>query len=120
MLLKFGSHLTELRWRGVRQYDGVKIETIIRDIGGDLDTAETYLRLGRQKRKLGAIIDSFLETLVIREHVIDEGTDLDALLEGHQGEVWLTGHCLVHEFNPALHDTPGVTSIMPGVDTPRL
>jgi hypothetical protein len=104
MLLNFGTHLAELHWHGTTQYRGVKFGALVRDIAGDIDIAETYLRYGRQKRAIGAMIDSFLDLLMIMEHVVDETTDLDELLDGHVGEVWVTGHCLVHDFDPVFHE----------------
>jgi hypothetical protein len=103
MLLNFGTHLHDLRYDDTPQYRGVKFGALVRDIAGDLDIAETYLRLGRQKRAIGAMIDSFLEPLEIREQCLDHDIDIEALLEFHQGEVWITGRCLVHDFDPLLH-----------------
>ncbi|MCS4089323.1 hypothetical protein [Rhizobium sp. BK176] len=106
MLLHFGNHLSELHWNGTTQYQGVNFGALVRDIAGDIDIAETYLRFGRQKRAIGAMIDSFLEPLVIMEHVVDDTTDLDAVLGGHVGEVWVTGPCVVHDFEAAAHEAP--------------
>jgi hypothetical protein len=110
MLLNFESHLRGLHWEGVSQYRGVKFGPLVRDIAGDIDIAETYLRYGRQKRAIGAMIDSFLEPLEVREHVVDADTDIDEIIEGHIGELWITGACFVHDYDPLVHQPrPSIT-----------
>ena len=103
MLLNFGTHLNELRYDRVPQYRGLKFGALIRDIAGDLDIAETCLRYGRQKRAISAMIDGFLDPLEIREHALEHDTELEELLDGHLGEVWVTGQCLIHDFDPFVH-----------------
>lgn len=115
MMLVFGTHLRDLRDRGVGQHGGVKFGTLIRDIAGDIDIAETYLRLGRQKRALGAVVDTLLDTLTVVEQVVGEDTDLDAVLGTHRGEIWITGPCLVHVYDPEFHDEPTVEPEAVGV-----
>ena len=100
MLLKFGTHLDHLRWQGITQYRGVKFGALVRDISGDLGIAETYLRYGRQKRALGAMIDSFLDPLEIMEHVVTADTDIEEVIDGHSGELWITDPCLVYLLEP--------------------
>jgi hypothetical protein len=104
MILQFGSHLSDLCWRGVYAHNGVKFEALMRDIQGDLDIAETYLRMGRQKKKLGAMVDHYLVDLNIVEHAVQDGDDLVSILDGHTGEVWITGPCLIHKFDPSIHE----------------
>lgn len=106
MLLDFGSHLSDMYWGGVHHYRGLKFGALVRDIAGDLDIAETYLSLGRQKRALGAMVDSYLDRVDVREIKIAGCPDIAEVIGEHEGEVWITGPCLVHDYEPSLHDIP--------------
>jgi len=100
MVISFENHLRRLAHDGVPGYNGVRFASLARDIQGDLDTAETYLRLGRQKKALSAMADSFLDRLDIREAAVDGNTDIEAVLDGHDGEIWINGPCEVMDFDP--------------------
>ena len=95
LLLMFELHLQEIHWGGRFSYKGVRFETLARDIAGDVSIAETYLFHGRQKKAIGAMIDMLLDEVDIIEHkVTDEASLMDAIGD-HQGELWITGPCLV-------------------------
>jgi hypothetical protein len=94
LLLDFQSYLNELRWdwegtapswmpRGAR--------ALVRDIAGDVGIVDTYLHLGRQGKNLAAVAKAFVSTIEVRESRIGAGDDLMDLLDGHVGEVWITG-----------------------------
>lgn len=99
LLLKFEIHLRDIRWERKFSYKGIRFETLGRDIAGDIGVAETYLAQGRQKKPIGAMIDMFLDEVEIIEHrVVDEGGLMEAIGD-HQGELWITGPCLVHPYD---------------------
>jgi hypothetical protein len=106
LLLRFSTHLGELRWRGVDRHNGVKFGSLVRDISGDVDIAETYLRLGRQKRAIAAILDHFLDGIEVCEHRVDGTQDLADVLSGHTGEIWITGPCLVSAYESVCEMAP--------------
>nr|WP_250807512.1 hypothetical protein [Neorhizobium tomejilense] len=103
MLLDFQSHINELRWNRVERYRGVNFGSLARDIAGDISIVETYLSLGRQKRAIRAMIDSFLDGHVVFEHRLTDTCDIMQILGDHEGEIWFTGPCLVHDYDPSLH-----------------
>jgi hypothetical protein len=87
-------------WGGVGSHRGVDFGALVKDSQGDIQIIETYLSMGRLRRQIGAIIDSFLDQVEVVEVVVEADTDFAALLEGHKGEVWLTGPCLVRAYVP--------------------
>jgi hypothetical protein len=106
MLLELQEHISRARWNGPTSHGGVVFGGLVRDIGGDIGIAETYLELGRQKRKIGAIIDSFLDIHPVLEHRLTDTCDVMEYLDGHEGELWLTGPCLVRTYDPEIHLVP--------------
>lgn len=106
ILLGFRRHAREMHERGVSRYKQIHIGTIVHDIAGDMDVMETYLHLGRQKRVIGAMIDDFLDKAEIRQHVVVESGDYVDALSGHEGEIWISGPCLVTDFR---HPDPVTT-----------
>lgn len=102
LLLCFENHLRDMHWGRLFSYKGQRFETLVRDIAGDVNVAETYLSFGRQKKAIGAMLDMFLDEIDIMEHkVVDEAGLFEALAD-HQGEIWITGPCLVIPFEPDL------------------
>lgn len=100
LLLRFENHLRDMHWGRRFSYKGQRFETLVRDIAGDVNVAETYLSYVRQKKAIGAMLDMFLDDITIVEHkVVDDVGLFDALGE-HQGELWITGPCLVTAFEP--------------------
>lgn len=72
-------------------------ELLLADVQGDSSTLETYLALGRQRRAIAEIVDSFVADLDVRE--VDARPGWEDSLEGHRGEVWITGPCWIESFN---------------------
>ncbi|NTF17730.1 hypothetical protein G6L37_04905 [Agrobacterium rubi] len=101
LLLRFENHLRDMHWSGRFSYKGLRFETLVRDIAGDLSVAETYLSYGRQKRAIGAMLDMFLDEVEIVEHKVADEKGLFAALGDHEGELWITGPCLVTAYAPA-------------------
>ena len=98
MVLDLGTYLSKSRWDGPYNYKGKDFRAIMLDIAGDIGVMETYLSLGRQKNKIGLIIDGYLDTIEIKEIVVKENVDLMEVLEGHTGEVWVTGVCILRDY----------------------
>jgi hypothetical protein len=103
LLLMFELHLWEIHWGGRFSYNGIRFETLARDIAGDISIAETYLSYGRQKKAIGAMIDMFLDEVEIIEHKVINEADLADAIGDHQGEFWITGPCLVSAYEPHPH-----------------
>ena len=102
MILEFERHLGNLRYGSGCFYNGVKFATLAKDIAGDIGIAETYLRLNRQRRALAAMADSFLDQYELEERRLGDDDDVTALLDGHIGEVWITGPCRVVKYEPGI------------------
>jgi hypothetical protein len=100
LILKFEDHLRKAYWGRQFSYGGLRFESLARDVAGDINIAETYLALGRQKKAIGAMIDMFLDEVHILEHVFIDNEALHAALAEHNGEVWITGPCLVSNYVP--------------------
>lgn len=98
LLLHFASHLSDMYWGGIYHYKGINFGSLVRDMAGTVDIAETYLSMGRQKRAIGAMIDLFLDDIEVRELLVDDLEALTDILSGHDGEVWITGPCMVKDF----------------------
>lgn len=108
LLLDFESHLRDMHWNEVYRYRDIRFESLVRDIAGDVNIAETYVRLGRQKRAIGGMIDLFLDDLEILEHTVVDEAGLKEALGAHTGELWITGPCVVHSYEPSLDSSlPG-------------
>lgn len=103
MIITFEQHLSDLRYRKVEKLDDVRVGALIRDIAGCSSIANTYLAYGRQKRALTAIVDHFLNKIEIKEFEVLRSRPLDQLLDGHNGEVWITGPCFVKPYDPTVH-----------------
>ncbi len=101
LLLDFASHLRDMHWGEIYRYRDIRFERLVRDIAGDVDIAETYVRLGRQKRAIGGMIDLFLDDIEILEHTVVDEDGLKEALGTHTGELWITGPCLVHAYEPS-------------------
>lgn len=61
------------------------------------------LSQGRKRREFGVLADIFFDDLRIAEHEIIRPGALDELLDGHNGEVWLTGPYEMHVYDPDVH-----------------
>jgi len=92
MVVCFETFLQE-RWRrseyffqGVDQYD------LLSDTRGCLDTIGCYLSNRRQEAAVSRMIDTFFEECDIHEFIYQSARDL-ARLDGHQGEVSISGGC---------------------------
>jgi hypothetical protein len=101
LLLRFENHLRDMHWYQRFSYKGMRFESLVRDIAGDVGIAETYLSLGRQKKALGAMIDMFLDEIEIIEHKVVDEAGLAAALGDHQGEIWITGPCFIDPYEPS-------------------
>ena len=89
-ILLLESHCTDLFWSGHSC-------PYLQDAQGDINTLETYLSLKRGRAAISRHIDSFLDSLATPcEHVLAPDTDPRDLLDGHSGEVWLTGKTTLH------------------------
>lgn len=106
LLLKFENQLREMHWRGRFSYKGIRFESLVRDIAGDVDIAETYLSFGRQKKAIAAMLDMFLDDVVVVEHKVTDAAGLSLALGDHQGELWITGPCLVSAYEPVVEMAP--------------
>lgn len=103
LIITFEKHLNSLRFRRVDVVNGVKVGELLADMAGSCDIADTYLSLGRMRRELGALADLFFDDIPIVEYRISHPGALDELLDGHNGEVWLTGPCIIKSYDPAHH-----------------
>lgn len=101
LLLRFARHLRDVHIYGRFSYKGIGFESLARDIAGDVDIAETYLSYGRQRRKIAAMVDMFLDEVELREHTVTDEDDLFAALGEHEGELWITGPCEVLSYEPS-------------------
>jgi hypothetical protein len=103
MVLSLESHIRSMYWNRVERYNGRAIYSLIRDIAGDIGTVETYLSLKRQRASIAVIMDSYLDGINIKEVSLKTDTDYKEVLEGHVGEVWVTGPCKIAPYVPELH-----------------
>ncbi len=102
-VISFQMHLRDLFWNRVERYNGIVFRSLVVDIAGDINTLETYLHLNRQRRAISAIVDKYLDEHTVREVVINSEQSLESILEGHKGEVWITGPCRVEAYDANLH-----------------
>lgn len=110
--LSFGEHLRDMHSAGIYSYKGYSFQGLAHDLQGDMDLAEVYLSLGRQKRAISAMIDRYLDTLDVREHQVADANDFSDFLEDHNGEVWITGPCRTSKF-VSCTDLPGPAGVSP-------
>jgi len=114
LILAFEDHINSLRWNGVDAVNGVNVGELLVDMAGSCDIADTYLSMGRMRKELGALADVFFDEISIVEHRINDPGALSELLQGHNGEVWLTGPFVVKKFDPLVHsEFPWIGSTAP-------
>lgn len=89
----FSRHLGKMRDKGVSAHNGITFTTVARDIGSSIDTADTYLAMGREKRKIGAIIDHFLDAHSVRFFAVTDLNiaDLERAIAENPGQFVISG-----------------------------
>ena len=100
MILSFSSFLRNSTFNEDYWHQGMNCEALMIDIAGDVGVAETYLSLGRQKNKIGRIINNYLSTIEIKEETVQDPHEIEKFMEGHNGEVWITGDCRSYRYQP--------------------
>jgi hypothetical protein len=92
LILNLDSFVKRARW-SENHWASARARAIIADIGGDVMTLETYLRMQSRSRALPEIIDRWLNQICISEVDFSTQEKMTDDLAGHAGEVWITGPC---------------------------
>lgn len=82
---------TWLRWRSCSAEDTRSMRSFLSDVQSDIGIVEAYLGFNRQTRNVDSLVDEFLKSKQIRECFVAEEINIAAFLNGHEGEVWITG-----------------------------
>lgn len=75
-----------------------RVVDFLNDVQGDVHVFDIYVQLKRQRTAVDMVVDAFLSELKIQEVEIIDGAGLS--IEGHDGEVWITGPCRIEEIAP--------------------
>jgi hypothetical protein len=99
MILSFERHINELRWEGVSFLRGVVVGDFVADVAGQADTVETYLSMGLERNTVAVLVDEFLSQMPVNQFAVSDLTSVEKRLEGHTGELWITGPCLQRHYD---------------------
>lgn len=78
-------------WNGEFTHHGKNCSTLMRDCGSEFSYLDVYLRHRRQKVAITHIVDSLLDRVEVKETVFTCQEALRHALDGHSGEIWVTG-----------------------------
>lgn len=67
--------------------------SFLMDVAGDVVIFDQYLNLGRQRRLTDWLVSTWLDDMDIKDFEIQELEDVHSSLDGHRGEVWISGPC---------------------------
>jgi len=95
LILDFDGFCRELYWSGLTA--GQAWAEVLQDSMGHVETLETYLGLDAEIPGITAMVDHYLEGIEIRDIVLGQDDSLASFLEGHDGEIWITGPCKILE-----------------------
>jgi hypothetical protein len=105
LILDFESFLRREQWDDMA-WASQRARDIIIDVAGCVATFEQYIRIFPRSRALPQIVDEFLGRISVREITFLSLDQLSDALEDHDGEVWITGPCiLMREDGTNLRDT---------------
>ncbi|MFC5505526.1 hypothetical protein [Bosea massiliensis] len=79
-----------LRQAYVWEDDRIRGQSTLRDVQGSIDVFEVYASRPSGRFAIEAA-HAYLADRTIHEALIDETVSLSEILDGHQGEVWITG-----------------------------
>jgi len=93
-----GSHMWNAlhNWLYKVRYEGRvprAAANLISDIQGDLGVLDVYLTRKRLRKQTDALADAFVRSLRIREVTVEADGSYEHLLDGFNGEIWVTGGC---------------------------
>lgn len=82
---------------------------LLSDVAGDASILEVYIQRGRCKKTITRTVDQFISQLTPREIVFSDHDHLMKTLNGHDGEVWITGKVDMTPYHIPRNDIPAMT-----------
>lgn len=105
LVLSFESFLFREKWGDLDWAKPTAYE-IMRDVQGCSSTFEQYVREFPRSRALNQIVDYWLDEISVREITYRNRSQMTDGLDGHAGEVWITGGCTLVPQAPSAEGIP--------------
>lgn len=100
LVLSFQNFLGRERWRDA-SWASPAARDIIMDVMGCVITFEHYLMDRIEPEVTTEIVDYWLQEISVRECIYVSPEQLTRHLDGHMGEVWVTGGCKLVPLSPS-------------------